>query len=108
MPVVSLDHIKAKERLPGFVGGFIHTERVTIAHFKVRQGSVLPEHKHKEEQVTIPIQGMFKLTINGETTVIQPGCIALIPSYAPHSGEALTNFEAIDVFSPVREDYKID
>jgi len=36
---------------------------------------------------------------------MKAGDIAVIPSNAIHSGQAITDCQLLDVFSPVREDY---
>ncbi|MCK4639500.1 MAG: cupin domain-containing protein, partial [Bacteroidales bacterium] len=51
-------------------------------------------------------EGEFELTLNGKTQVLNSGKIAVIPSNAKHSGKAITDCKIIDIFNPVREDYK--
>ncbi|MGC4022619.1 MAG: cupin domain-containing protein, partial [Cyclobacteriaceae bacterium] len=90
----------------GFNARFVHTDSVTVAYVTVKSGSVLPEHAHVQEQITQVIEGKLELTLAGETLVLEPGHIALIPSNAKHSAIARTACRVIDVFNPVREDYK--
>ncbi len=97
---------KSKEVFPGFHGIFIHTERMTFAFWEIDKGSSLPAHNHMHEQVANVLEGEFELTIDGIVQVLTPGTIATIPSYSTHSGRALTACKILDVFSPVREDYK--
>ena len=52
------------------------------------------------------LEGEFELTVAGETKVLKPGQVAVIPSNVPHSGKALTKCYIIDAFYPVREDYR--
>ena len=52
------------------------------------------------------VEGEFEFTLNGETQVYSDGAIVLIPSNIPHAGKALTACRLMDVFSPVREEYK--
>ena len=37
---------------------------------------------------------------------MEPGEVAMIPPDAPRGGRALTDCRLLDVFSPVREDYR--
>jgi len=52
------------------------------------------------------VEGEFELTINGSTKKVNKNSVAVISSNIPHSGVALTKCKIIDVFYPVREEYK--
>ena len=52
------------------------------------------------------IEGRFELTVGGETRVLDPGTVALIPGGVEHGGKAVTDCRLLDVFHPLREDYK--
>ena len=47
-----------------------------------------------------------EFTLNGNTQVHTSGDIVHINSNSPHSGRALTSCEIMDVFSPVRNEYR--
>ncbi|MEL6655646.1 MAG: cupin domain-containing protein [Bacteroidota bacterium] len=100
------DEIAVNEILPGFAGRFIHTAELTVGHFQIKAGSILPEHHHPQEQISNLIAGRFEMTVNGETKVCEAGGVVTIPPNAVHSGRALTDCYIIDVFRPAREDYK--
>ena len=107
MPFLNLKDIPSKELLPGFKGKMLHTEHMTLAYWDIEAGSVLPEHKHREEQVMAQvISGEFELNLEGETKVMIPGDVVIIPSNVAHSGRAITDCKLLDLFSPAREDYK--
>ena len=107
MLMINKDEIKQKELFPGFTGRFVHSEHLTVVHWSISAGSNLPEHSHPHEQITSIISGEFDFTIAGKTKKLTSGGIAIIPSDAQHSGNAITDCYVIDVFYPVREDYKI-
>jgi len=69
-------------------------------------GAVVPEHSHEHEQISNIIEGRFQFTIDGETVVMKPGDTGVMSSNAVHSGKALTKCNIVDIFYPVREDYK--
>ena len=106
MQVIHLEEIKEREIVPGFKGRFIHSEKLTIAHWQIKGGSILPDHSHHHEQVINLIEGKFELTIDEKITTLDAGGVAVIPSHISHSGRALTDCYVIDIFYPVREDYK--
>ena len=105
-PFLKLADLKEKELFKGFFARLIHTDRMTIAHLRIVAGSALPEHFHPQEQLTNILSGEFEMTVDGKTQVCTAGTSVVIPSNTPHSGRALTDCIAIDVFQPVREDYK--
>ncbi len=106
MSFIDLDKINKKEIVPGFEGKFIHTDNMTVVYWNIKAGSQLPEHSHHNEQITTIIEGEFVLTSEGETRNVKPGDVAIFPSNVKHSGKALTDCYIMDVFYPVREDYK--
>ena len=106
MPFINLDDLAQSEPVPGFKGRFVHSENITVACWKIDAGSAFPEHLHPHEQVSFVEQGEFELTLEGEIKILHPGLVAVIPSSTPHSGRALTNCRLIDIFYPIREDFR--
>jgi quercetin dioxygenase-like cupin family protein len=52
------------------------------------------------------IAGVLDLTVGGETRRLRPGEVVVIPPEDSHSAKAVTACRVIDVFYPVREDYR--
>ncbi len=105
MAIHELERIPAREIIPGFLGRFIHTERVTVAFWEIREGSELPVHAHPHEQVTIVQEGKLSMTMNDDSRTLEKGMVMTIPSNAVHSGRALNDCRVLDIFCPPREDY---
>lgn len=101
-----LTNIPARELFPGFSGKFVHTDNMTFAYWEIKKGSNLPEHSHMHEQVVNMLEGEFEITLEGTPNHLKPGNVLPIPSHAKHSGRAITDCKILDVFYPVREDYK--
>ncbi len=106
MPFIRLDDIDERKIAPGFRLRAVHTENMTFSYWNVSAGASLPGHSHPHEQVANIIEGEFELTIDNKTKILKPGDVAVIPSNAVHSGRAVTNSRILDVFYPVREDYR--
>ena len=98
--------IEPKEIIKGFNARFVHTETMTIAYWDVEAGSEIPLHHHIHEQVSQILEGEFEMNIGGKTKIHKPGSILVIPSNVEHSGKAITACKILDIFNPVREDYK--
>ena len=106
MSVVRFDDLASKAPMPGFAGRFVHSERMTLVRWDIAAGAALPEHSHPHEQFTMVLDGEFEMVIDGTAHRLVPGNVAVIPSNAVHSGRALSACRAIDVFQPVRDDYR--
>jgi len=106
MGPIHLDAIELREPIPGFKGRFIHTSSMTFAFWEIEAGSVLPEHSHPHEQVVHLIEGEMVLTLDGHRNTLASGSLLVIPSNVPHSGRTVSASRVLDVFHPVREDYR--
>lgn len=104
--MIDVSTIQQKEIVKGYKARFIHTKTTTLAFWEVEKGAVMPQHSHIHEQISQVIEGKFELTIGSETKIYEPGLVAVIPSSVVHGGRALTSCKLLDIFSPVREDYK--
>ena len=100
-------NIETKEIAPGFFSKLIHTATNTINFIEVKAGSSIPRHRHVHEQCSFVIEGKFEMTVNEVPQVLDPGLFVIIPSNAWHGGIAVTDCRLIDIFSPVREDYRL-
>jgi hypothetical protein len=106
MPFIDLQPVPPREIFPGFNVRFVHSGFMTFAHWWIKSGALLPEHSHPHEQVVNMIEGVFELTIDGQTNQLGPSMVAVIPPHAVHSGRAITDCRIIDAFYPIREDYR--
>jgi quercetin dioxygenase-like cupin family protein len=106
MSFINISDIKSREIVPGFSGRFIRSANMTIAYWDIKAGASIPVHQHVHEMIVNVIEGKLQLTIDNETKVLEAGMAAVIPSNVPHTATGITACRIIDVFYPVREDYK--
>ena len=83
----------------------VYGNQTLMCEFRLQQGANLPAHSHPHEQTGYLVSGSMRLTIGTECRLLAPGDSWCIASDVPHFAEALTDCVAVEVFSPMREDY---
>jgi quercetin dioxygenase-like cupin family protein len=76
-----------------------------MTEFRLEKGKTLVSHKHPQEQTGCLVSGHIVLTIDGEPHDMMPGDSWSIPGNVEHGASILEDSVAIEVFSPIREDY---
>lgn len=99
--------LPAQTIFPGITGKLVHSGRTTVGDFLIEKGTELPEQHHPHEQISTVLEGEFLFVVGGEERLCRTGEVAVIPPDVPHRGTALTDCRILDVFAPVREDYKV-
>jgi quercetin dioxygenase-like cupin family protein len=80
-------------------------ERLMLAHVYLREGCIVPEHAHENEQMTYVLEGAMRFTVGGEQVDLTAGDVLHLPSGVPHAAEALEDTLSLDVFHPPRADW---
>lgn len=80
-------------------------ESTLMTEFQLEKDAELPEHSHPYEQTGFLVKGKIRFTIDGTSAVMEPGDSWCVPSGILHKAEILEDSVAIEVFSPVREEY---
>jgi quercetin dioxygenase-like cupin family protein len=107
MSFATLSSLPAKEIFGRTIRGhYAHLDRMTIGEVEFDPGIELPMHSHPHEQISYVISGRLEFTVGDQTTILEPGMAALIPGGVAHGGKTLTACRVIDLFSPVREEYR--
>lgn len=101
----NLPSLLSHEFMPGLEGKMIHTDKMTLAFWDIKEGAEVPEHSHPHEQVLQLKEGRFDLTVDGNKVPLVAGDVYVIKSNITHSGIALTDCKILDIFCPVRSDY---
>jgi quercetin dioxygenase-like cupin family protein len=92
--------------LPGIVlKTLVYGEKTLVTEFRMEAGASLPVHSHTHEQTGYLVKGRIRLTIGHQTYDVEKGDSWCIPGAAEHSAEILEDSVAVEVFSPVREEY---
>jgi quercetin dioxygenase-like cupin family protein len=76
-----------------------------FVEFRLRANSSLPHHSHPQEQTGYLVSGKLRLNIGEDIFEVGPGDSWNNPGHVVHGAIVLEDSVAIEVFSPVREDY---
>ena len=83
-----------------------HGENLMLSYVEIDEGAVVATHAHPHEQGGMVVSGRMELTIGEQTRTLGVGEMYIIPPGVPHRARAVGGpAVALDVFSPVREDY---
>jgi quercetin dioxygenase-like cupin family protein len=107
MAYFSTQQLSSCEMLPGIERRAVWLSGVMLTFFTFEPRSVVPEHSHPNEQITLVTRGAMRFTLAGETRVLRAGDGVSIQPNVLHSAVILDEAtDAIDAWNPPREDYK--
>ena len=80
-------------------------EKTLMVEFRLQRGHEFPRHMHPQEQTGYLVKGHIRLSFSGQVHDVLPGDSWSIQGGMEHGGEFIEDSVAVEVFSPVREDY---
>lgn len=96
-----------KELLTGVRARTFWGQNLMLAVVDLDANAHIPTHSHPHEQGGIVLEGEMEFTIAGETRLLKPGALYIIPGGVEHSVQVgPTPAQVMDIFSPVREEYQ--
>lgn len=82
-------------------------EQMLLSLVEVDADFEVPLHTHSHEQGDIIVEGELEMGIGGEVKLLKPGDMYIIPGNVEHYAKAYGNKAvALDIFSPVREEFQ--
>jgi len=97
-----------RQSLPGITQKtLVFGKKTLMAEFRLTEGSELPQHAHPHEQTGYLVSGHMSLRIEEDESDIRPGDSWNIPGNVRHSATIHEDSVAIEIFSPVREEYLV-
>jgi quercetin dioxygenase-like cupin family protein len=98
-----------KDPLPGIrQKTLVYGEKTLMTEFLLTGGHTLPEHAHPYEQTGYLVSGHIRLKIGDETFDTHAGDSWCICVNVAHGAQIMEDSVAVEVFSPVRQDYLPD
>ncbi len=110
LPQVQVCHASPTGYVPALTGIVRKTMGVgahtLLAEFKLSKGAVIPAHSHPQEQTGYLVSGHLHFKIAGVEHEVRAGGSWTIPGGVEHGVNVIEDSVAIEVFSPVRDDYR--
>ncbi len=83
----------------------VHGTYTLMTEFVLKKDALLPAHRHPQEQTGYLVSGHMFLTIGDVVHEVHPGDSWVIPGNVEHRATIIADSVAVEVFSPVRDDY---
>jgi unsaturated pyranuronate lyase len=103
---VRLADVSGFELAPGVSARPLFGDGAMLNLVELEPGAGVPVHSHPHEQLGHVLQGELELTIAGEPHVLTAGDAFQIPGGVEHAARSEGGCIVMDVFQPVREDYR--
>jgi quercetin dioxygenase-like cupin family protein len=104
--VVRLVDAPALELAPGVSMRPLFGEGTMLNLLEFEAGAEVQSHSHPHEQLGHVLEGELELSIGGEVHILSPGDAYRIPGGTEHGARSERGCLVMDVFHPVREDYR--
>lgn len=82
-----------------------YNQRLMLVEHTMEQGSVFPWHQHPHDQLAYLVSGHVRVQCGDTTFEARAGDSFVLRGGIDHRVVALEQSVALDVFTPVREDY---
>ena len=98
---------EVKDLITGIHARTFWGEKMMMVIVELDANATLPRHNHPHEQGGIVLKGELEFVIGDETRLLHPGDLYIIPGGVDHEVKiGGTPAKVLDIFSPVREEYK--
>jgi quercetin dioxygenase-like cupin family protein len=84
---------------------YVNQPGMTLAHFKLKKGTAIPQHSHVNAQVTNVFEGVLRFHMEGKVILVHAGETLFIPPNEPHEVFVDEDAVVLDIFTPERADW---
>jgi quercetin dioxygenase-like cupin family protein len=103
----AVSQLKPARIWDGVLARAVHADRLTLGFVDIDPGVQVPLHQHENEQVGFVLRGSVTMVVGGDSRELRVGETYQIASQVPHSAKAgADGVSVVDVFAPIREDWK--
>jgi len=82
-----------------------YSPAMMLVRHTMTKGWVGARHSHPHEQMVYVVRGRLRFEHPGGVFDAGPGDSFIVPGNVEHQASALEDSEALDIFTPMREDY---
>ncbi len=83
-----------------------HTDQLMLVRHYFEKDWVGARHSHPHHQLVYVVSGSIRVDIDGKSFDVHAGDSFVVDGNVEHQASALEPSEVLDVFTPVREDYR--
>ena len=83
-----------------------HSEKLMLVRHFFEAGWVGARHSHPHEQLVYVVRGALRVDVDGRVFEVRGGDSFVVRGGLEHQASALEASEVLDIFTPVREDYR--
>jgi quercetin dioxygenase-like cupin family protein len=83
-----------------------HNEQIMLVRHYFEEGWVGARHSHPHDQLVYVVSGALRVEVGGKMFDVLAGDSFVVDGGVEHQASALEASEVLDVFTPVREEYR--
>ena len=109
MKMKNVSEAKPVENPPGVVRKTLsYNDEAMLCHFRLKKGAQIPLHNHRATQIGYLVSGKARFLAEKleDEFEAQPGQSYVFSRFVKHGTIALEETEYVEVFVPVRDEYK--
>ncbi len=98
----TLNGLPAEEIEKGIRVRMLPAGKVHLRHLVFEPGTMVPDHRHSEEVVTMILEGRMEMTVGDETREVVAGDVFRVPPKTGHSGRVFSERVVAVSWSPIQ------
>ena len=83
-----------------------HSDQLMLVRHFFEKGWVGARHSHPHHQLVYVVSGAIRVDVDGRVFDVRAGDSFVVDGAVEHQASALEPSEVLDVFTPLREDYR--
>ncbi len=101
------DNIQKEQVNPKMVRQMAYGKEIMVVKMSFKDGFEVPWHQHENEQISQIFKGTCRFWLDNQAEYIdvQANDLLIIPANVKHKALMIGEVEAVDIFSPPRQDW---